>query len=56
MPVHIDRVLSEIVPETEPAPERKEKTARWQEAERLRAALAREVSIRMRTRAEGFDD
>jgi hypothetical protein len=56
MPVHVDRVLTEVVPEEEPAPKGKEKAARWEEAERLRAALARELSIRMRTRAEGFDD
>jgi hypothetical protein len=56
MPVHVDRVLSEIVPEADPAPKGKEKAARWEEVERVRAALARDVCNRMRTRAEGYDD
>jgi hypothetical protein len=56
MPVHVDRVSSEIVPEAEPAPERKGTRPRWEEAERLKALLAREERNRMRTRAEGFDD
>jgi hypothetical protein len=56
MPVHVDRVLSEVVPEAEPAAGRKEGPAPWEEAERLRALLACEERDRMRTRAEGYDD
>jgi hypothetical protein len=57
MPVHVDRVLSEVVPEAEPAAGRPETAAApWEEAERLRALLAREEWDRMRTRAEGYDD
>jgi hypothetical protein len=56
MPVHVDRVLSEIVPEAEPAATGPAKAAPWEEAERLRALLVHEEADRMRTRAEGFDD
>jgi hypothetical protein len=58
MAVHIDRVMTEVVPEPEPgtgaaaagAP------APWDETDRARAALAVLTRDQCRTRAEGFDD
>lgn len=57
MSVHVDRVLTEVMPEPEAsgASSAAASPAPWEEADRLRAALAALQVDRLRTRAEGFD-
>jgi len=57
MPVHVDRVLTEVMPEAEsPAASSQDGApSPWEEADRFRAALAALERDKFRTRAEGFD-
>ena len=56
MPVHVDRVLTEVIAEPEPVPANPPPASPWAEIDRLRAALGTLERDRLRTRAEGFDD
>ena len=59
MPVNVDNLTTEVIPEPEgPGSERMAKAASrsWEEAEKLRGALARIKYDRSRTAAENFDD
>lgn len=59
MPVNVDHLSSDLMPEAEPGqqpPSGGPASAGWEAVERLRAAQARLMEDRLRTRAEGFDD
>jgi hypothetical protein len=57
MPVHIDQMTSEVVPESEPASGGGYgETPSWEEMAQLRDQQARLLRDRLRTAAEGFDD
>jgi hypothetical protein len=56
MAVHVDRVISDVTAEPEPAPEGKGDSTPWEELDRWRAWQAQSVRDRFRTCAEGFDD
>lgn len=55
MPVHVGRVLTEVVAEPEPV-KGPPPAVPWAEVDRLRSVLAALERDRLRTRAEGFDD
>jgi hypothetical protein len=57
MAVNVDRVVSDVVAEPEPAPPQKPaEPTPWEELDRWRALQARLMKDRLRTCAEGFDD
>jgi len=58
MPVHIDQLNTEVIPEPEAgAPSAGSATTEpWAEEERMREVLWRVSRDHARTRAEGFDD
>jgi hypothetical protein len=57
MPVHIDQMTSEIVPEPEmPVPPQSAPMTEWHETDHTRQLMARQQLDRMRIAAEGFDD
>jgi hypothetical protein len=58
MPVNVDNLTTEVVPEPEGPGSVPAGAARrpWEEAEKMREALARVKRDRGRTAAEGFDD
>jgi hypothetical protein len=57
MQLHVDRVVTEVMPEPEAAGAMSESApfTPWEEAERLRATFALLQYDRFRTLAEGFD-
>lgn len=57
MPIHIDEMTSEVIPESEPAPGGgSAETTNWEELAQLREQQARLLRDQLRTAAEGFDD
>jgi hypothetical protein len=57
MPVHIDQLNTDVIPEPEPqASSRRAPDAPWDEEERARETSRRISRDLARTRAEGFDD
>ncbi len=56
MPVHIDQMTSEVIPEVEPASGGNKGTTSWEELAQLRDRQMRLLRDRLRTAAEGFDD
>ena len=56
MTTHIERVLTEVIPEPETPAESQGDRPSWQEVERVRRAFAELRRLALRTRAEGFDD
>ena len=58
MGVHIDQLTSDVIPETETAPESSggESGEAWEEVDRVRQAASRLKRDGRRTCAEGFDD
>jgi hypothetical protein len=56
MPVHIDQMTSEVIPESEPASGGNEESTSWEALAQLRDRQARILRDRLRTTAEGFDD
>jgi hypothetical protein len=55
MSVHVDQISTEVIAETEPAPQAAV-TMGWQEVDMVQQALACARRDRLRTAAEGFDD
>ncbi|NOY63101.1 MAG: hypothetical protein GXP10_08125 [Gammaproteobacteria bacterium] len=57
MTVHIDQAVTEVVAEPEVASAAGDSgDKRWQEQQKLKAALARYERMRLRVAAGGFDD
>jgi len=59
MAVHIDQVISEVVPEPEIAGSSSAgegSTEWWDDVDHIRGSASRLTRDRLRTRAEGFDD
>jgi hypothetical protein len=54
--VYVDRILTEVTPEPEPAPPPQGNAMPWEELDRWRALQARRVWDQLRTSAEGYDD
>ena len=56
MPVHVERLTSEVTPEPEGSPAEAAGTTEWEEVENHRRCRARLVRDRARISAEDFDD
>jgi hypothetical protein len=56
MPVNVNEIVSNVVPEPEPASPGSGGDADWRYAARIREMDARLCRDRWRTAAEGFDD
>lgn len=58
MPTHIDRMLTDVTVEPEPETEAGSSgaDARWEDAERIARMVEQSKQMKLRTRAEGFDD
>jgi len=56
MPTHIEHVVTEIVPESQPNQEGSRGDQRWQEKMKLLATIKQSERQQMRLRAEAFDD
>ena len=57
MTIRAEQVISEVIPEPEPpSPAGDQGDQRWQNQERIRAAVAEQERLKLRVAAEGFDD
>jgi hypothetical protein len=57
MTIRAEQVISDVIPEPEPpSPAGDQGEQRWQNQERIRAAVAEQERLKLRVAAEGFDD
>jgi hypothetical protein len=56
MPVHVDRMISEVTAEPSETEAAANEPVKWEERARFYEALAQIARDRLRTAAEGFDD
>lgn len=56
MPVHVDQLSTEVIPEPEAPQGGGGEESRWQQLMRWRQLQANAIRDRLRTSAEGFDD
>ena len=56
MAVHVDSLISEVIPEPEPPAEGNVESTKWEELDQLRGTYARITRDQRRTAAEGFND